>query len=183
MFNKKPYQEKIDQAFEFFESELRKIRTGRAHPGMLDGVLVEAYGSKMPLNQVANVTAPEAQMLLVTPFDPSNVVAITTGIRDSHLGFNPSDDGKVVRVPIPSLTEERRRDLVKQVGEKVEEARIAMRNIRQEAQKEVKRMKDDKEIGEDEFERTRKEIDEMMDGVQAKIEEIFQAKEKDVLTV
>lgn len=184
MFDKKPYQEKIAQAMEFFESELRKVRTGRAHPGMLDGVMVEAYGTMMPLNQVANVTAPEAQMILVTPFDPANIVAISAAIRDSHsLGLNPSDDGKVVRVPVPSLTEERRHQLVKQVGEKVEEARIAMRNIRQEAQKEVKRLKDDKEIGEDDFERFRKEVDEMMDEVQTKIEEIFQAKEKEVLTV
>lgn len=184
MFDKKPYQEKIAQAMEFFESELRKVRTGRAHPGMLDGVMVEAYGTMMPLNQVANVTAPEAQMILVTPFDPTNIVAISAAIRDSHsLGLNPSDDGKVVRVPVPSLTEERRHQLVKQVGEKVEEARIAMRNIRQEAQKEVKRLKDDKEIGEDDFERFRKEVDEMMDEVQTKIEEIFQAKEKEVLTV
>ena len=108
------------------------------HAGMLDGVMVEAYGAKMPLNQVANVTAPEAQMLLVTPFDPSHVTAISTAIRDNHsLGFNPSDDGRVVRVPVPALTEERRKQLVKQVSEKVEEARIAMRTIRQDALKDA----------------------------------------------
>ena len=117
-------------AFGHFQDELKKVRTGRAHAGMLDGVMVEAYGARMPLNQVANVTAPEAQMLLVTPFDPSNITAISAAIRDNQsLGFNPSDDGRVVRVSVPALTEERRKQLVKQVSEKVEEARIAMRTI------------------------------------------------------
>ena len=105
MFDTNPYEEKMNAAFSFFQDELKKVRTGRAHAGMLDGVMVEAYGSKMPLNQVANVTAPEAQMLLVTPFDPSNITAISSAIRDNQsLGFNPSDDGRVVRVPVPALT-------------------------------------------------------------------------------
>lgn len=184
MFDTKSYQVKVAQALEHFESELRKIRTGRAHPGMLDSVLVEVYGVRMPLNQVANVTAPEAQMILVTPFDPSNVVAISAAIRDNQgLGFNPSDDGKVVRVPVPSLTEERRHQLVKQVGEKVEEARIAMRNVRQDALKDAKKLRDDKEVGEDDYKRIEKEIDSLMGETQDKIDEIFRAKEKDVLTV
>ena len=184
MFDTKPHEEKMNQALEHFENELKKVRTGRAHPGMLDGVLVDAYGSKMPLNQVANITAPEPQMILVTPFDPSNVVAISAAIRDSQaLGFNPSDDGRVVRVPVPPLTEERRRQLVKQVSEKVEDARIAMRNIRQEALKEAKRMKDAKELGEDDYKRVEKEIDGLMTAIQTKIDEIFKAKEKDVLTI
>ena len=184
MFDTKPHEEKMNQALEHFENELKKVRTGRAHPGMLDGVLVDAYGSKMPHNQVANITAPEPQMILVTPFDPSNVVAISAAIRDYQaLGFNPSDDGRVVRVPVPPLTEERRRQLVKQVSEKVEDARIAMRNIRQEALKEAKRMKDAKELGEDDYKRVEKEIDGLMTAIQAKIDEIFKAKEKDVLTI
>ena len=108
MFDTNPYEEKMNAAFGFFQDELKKVRTGRAHAGMLDGVMVEAYGTKMPLNQVANITAPEAQMLLVTPFDPGNITAITSAIRDNQsLGFNPSDDGRVVRVPVPALTEER----------------------------------------------------------------------------
>ena len=184
MFDTKPYEDKMTAAFGHFEEELKKVRTGRAHPGMLDGVMVEAYGAKMPLNQVANVTAPEAQMLLVTPFDPGNITAITAAIRDNQsLGFNPSDDGRVVRVPVPALTEERRHQLVKQVGEKVEDARIAMRNIRQDALKDAKRMKDAKELGEDDYKRVEKEIDALMSKVQAKIDEAFKAKEKDVLTV
>ena len=184
MFDTKPYEEKITQAIAHFENELKKIRTGRAHAGMLDGVLVEVYGTKMPLNQVANVTAPEAQMILVTPFDPSNVASISAAIRDNQgLGFNPSDDGRVVRVPVPSLTEERRHQRVKQVSEKVEEARIAIRNIRQDALKAAKSMKDAKEIGEDDYKRIEKEVDEIVAKTQSSIDDIFKAKEKDVLTV
>ena len=184
MFDTNPYEEKMNAAFSFFRDELKKVRTGRAHAGMLDGVMVEAYGTKMPLNQVANVTAPEAQMLLVTPFDPGNITAISSAIRDNQsLGFNPSDDGRVVRVPVPALTEERRHQLVKQVSEKVEEARIAMRNIRQDALKDAKRMKDNKELSEDDLKRVEKEIDGLMSKMQMQIDEAFKAKEKDVLTV
>ena len=143
MFDTDEYELKMQSAVEHFESELKKVRTGRAHASMLDGIQVEAYGSMMPLNQVANVTAPEAGMLLVSPFDPSNIQAIAASIRaDQSLGFNPSDDGRVVRVPVPPLTEERRKQLVKQTSEKVEDARIALRNIRQDAFKEIKRIKD-----------------------------------------
>ena len=184
MFDTKAYEDKMVQAIERFESELRKIRTGRAHPSMLESVLVEVYGTRMPLNQVANVTAPEAQMILVTPFDPSNIVSISAAIRDNpSLGLNPSDDGRVVRVPVPSLTEERRHQLVKQVGEKVEEARIAMRNVRQDALKDAKKMKEDKEIGEDDYKRIEKEVDSVISAKQEKINEISRAKEKDVLTI
>lgn len=184
MFDTQPYEDKMAQAFSHFQDELKKVRTGRAHAGMLDGVIVEAYGTRMPLNQVANVTAPEAQMLLVTPFDPSNITAISAAIRDNQsLGFNPSDDGRVVRVPVPALTEERRKQLVKQVSEKVEEARIAMRTIRQDALNDAKRMKDAKELGEDDYKRVEKEIDALMSKVQVQIDEAFKAKEKDVLTV
>lgn len=184
MFDTKPYEEKMNQALEHFEGELRKVRTGRAHPGMLDGVMVDAYGTKMSLNQVANITAPEPQMILVTPFDPSMVVNISAAIRDHQaLGFNPSDDGKVVRVPVPTLTEERRRQLVKQVSEKVEDARIAMRNVRQDAIKDARRMKDAKELGEDDYKRVEKEIDGITTSMQTKIDDIFRAKEKDVLTI
>ncbi len=184
MFDTKPYEEKITQAIAHFENELKKIRTGRAHAGMLDGVLVEVYGTKMPLNQVANVTAPEAQMILVTPFDPSNVASISAAIRDNQgLGFNPSDDGRVVRVPVPALTEERRLQIVKQVGEKVEDVRIVMRNVRQDALKEAKRMKDAKEIGEDDYKRIEKEVDDVVSKTQANVDEIAKTKEKDVLTI
>lgn len=184
MFNTKSYEEKMTLALMHFEDELKKVRTGRAHPGMLEGIKAEVYGTAMPLNQVANITAPEAQMLLVTPFDPSNIAAISAAIRaDQTLGFNPSDDGRVVRVPVPSLTEERRKLLVKQTGEKVEEARIALRNVRQDALKEAKRMKDAKELSEDDVKRVEKDIDKLMGDFQAKIEDAFKTKEKDILTI
>src|SRR6266852_5174357 len=116
------YEEKMKQATAHFSEELKKVRTGRASASMLDGVMVTAYGTQMPLNQVANVTAPEAQLIQITPFDPNNIQAIAGAIRDNPtLGLNPSDDGRVVRVPIPPLTEERRREYVKSLGGKVED--------------------------------------------------------------
>jgi ribosome recycling factor len=184
MFDTKPYEQRMDGALEHFEAELKKVRTGRAHPGMLDGIVVMAYGTKMPLNQVANITAPEAQMLLVTPFDPSQITAITSAIRDSQsLGFNPSDDGRVVRVPVPPLTEERRRDMVKQASEKVEECRIALRGVRQDALKEAKKMKEDKQLSEDDLTAVEKKFDGLMHEYQAKIDADFKAKEQDILTI
>jgi len=112
-------KDKLQKAFQHFEEELKKIRTGRAHPSMLDGVMVEAYGVQMPIIQVGTVTAPEAQLLQISPFDPSNITAISSAIRDNpSLGLNPSDDGRVVRVPIPALTEERNLELVKSLRSK-----------------------------------------------------------------
>lgn len=184
MFDTAEYELRMDSALEHFDEDLKKVRTGRAHPDMLSGVMVEAYGSKMPLNQVANITAPEPQQLLVTPFDPSTIAGITTAIRDNPgLGLNPSDDGRVVRVPIPALTEERRRDMVKQLGEKVENARIALRNIRQDALKDAKKMKDAKELSEDDQKAVEREFDKLMSDYQAKIDEKFKAKEAEVMTV
>lgn len=171
-------------ALAHFEEELKKVRTGRAHPGMLDSIHVEAYGQKMSLNQVANVTAPEPQLLQITPYDPGTLQAISGAIRaDQSLGFNPSDDGRVVRVPVPALTEERRKQIVKQTGEKVEEARIALRNIRQDALKEAKRRKDAKELSEDDVKRVEKEIDKLMTEYQDQIDAAFKAKEKEILTL
>lgn len=184
MFETKPYEIKFEAALAHFEEELKKVRTGRAHPNMLDGISVEAYGQKMPLNQVANVTAPEPQLLTITPFDPGNLQAIATAIRgDQSLGLNPSDDGRVVRVPIPALTEERRHQLVKQTGEKVEEARIALRNIRQDALKEAKRLKEAKELTEDDAKRAEKTIDDAVSNYNAQIDATFKAKEKEILTI
>ncbi len=184
MFNTDPYEEKFGAAVAHFEEELKKVRTGRAHPSMLESVQVEAYGQKMPLNQVANVTAPEAQLLTVTPFDPSTIQAVAMAIRnDQSLGLNPSDDGRLIRVPIPALTEERRHQLVKQTSEKVEEARIALRNVRQDAFKEVKRMKDNKELSEDDVKRVEKSIDDSMAQFNGAIDAAFKNKEKDILTL
>ncbi|UTX51195.1 ribosome recycling factor [Candidatus Saccharibacteria bacterium TM7i] len=184
MFDQKPYQARFDAAITHYEDELKKVRTGRAHPSMLDSIKVEVYGQLMPLNQVANVMAPEPQMLTVTPFDPSSLQAISAAIRaDQGLGLNPSDDGRLVRVPIPALTEERRKQIVKQTSEKVEEAKIALRNVRQDAFKEIKRMKDAKELSEDDQKRSEKGIDDLISSYNNKIDEIFKAKEKEILTI
>ncbi len=184
MFNTDPYELKMTAAFDHFESELRKVQTGRAHPSMLDSIKVEVYGTVMPLNQVANVNAPEPQSLQITPFDPSNISAISAAIRnDQALGLNPSDDGRIVRVPIPPLTEERRRQIVKQTSEKVEEARISLRQVRQDALQDAKRQKDAKTITEDDLKAVEKEIDKLIAEYQAKIEAAFKAKEQDILKV
>lgn len=184
MFNTDDYELKMTSALEHFESELKKVRTGRSHPAMLEGVMVEVYGAKMPLNQAANITAPEPQLLQITPFDPSNVQAIVSAIRDDQsLGFNPSDDGRIVRVPVPPLTEERRKQMVKQAGEKVEEARITLRNVRQDALKDAKRMKEAKTLSEDDVKRIEKEVDGLMATYNQKLETAFSAKEKDILTI
>ncbi len=184
MFDTDTYELKMAGALDHFEDELKKIRTGRAHPGMLDSIKVEAYGTTMPLNQVANVTAPEAQLLQITPFDPSTLQKISAAIRDDQsLGFNPSDDGRVIRVPVPALTEERRKQLVKQASEKVEETRIALRNIRQDGIKDAKRMKENKELSEDSLIAVEKEFDRLIQLYQGKIDEAFRDKEKDILTI
>ncbi len=184
MFDTDPYELKMTATLEHFENELRKVQTGRAQPSMLDGVKVEVYGTVMPLNQVANVNAPEPQLLQITPFDPSNLAAISAAIRnDQSLGLNPADDGRVVRVPVPPLTEERRRLLVKQVGEKVEEARIGVRAARQDALQEVKRQKEAKALSEDDAKAVEKEIDRLVADYNAKIEAAFKVKEQDILKI
>lgn len=184
MFDTKTYEDKFQNVITHFEDELKKIRTGRSHPAMLDGIMVEVYGQKTPLNQVANITAPEAQLLQVTPFDPSHVQLIAAAIRaNQSLGFNPSDDGRIVRIPVPSLTEDRRRQLVKQTAEKVEDARIALRTIRQDGLKDAKRKKDNKELSEDDVKRIEKGIDDDVATFNGKIDELFRVKEKDILTI
>lgn len=184
MFDTDPYENKMKQALEHFRESLKTLRTGRAHASMLDGVVVEAYGQNMPLNQVANVTAPEAQLLQVTPFDPSNLKQIVAAIRDNKaLDLNPSDDGRIVRVVIPPLTEERRKLLVKQVGERAEEARISLRNARQDGLKEAKRMKEAKELSEDDVKLVDKEFDRLMADFGQEIESTVKTKEQDILKV
>jgi ribosome recycling factor len=184
MFDTKPYETKFSVAVAHFEDELKKVRTGRANPSQLDGVKVEVYGTLLPLRQVANVTVADGQMLLLTPFDPNNIQAISTAIRsDQSLGFNPSDDGRIIRVPVPALTEDRRKQLVKQNSEKVEVAKIALRNIRQDALKESKRLKDAKQLSEDDVRRIEKAIDDSVTKFSLQIDQIFRAKEKEILTI
>lgn len=180
MFDTKEEKSKMESVLNRFNDEMKKVRTGRAHPDMLAGVKVEAYGQFMPLNQVANVTISDATMLLVTPFDPANIGNIEGAIRaDSSLGLNPSDDGRVVRVPIPPLTEERRKEIVKTASEKVEEAKISIRNIREDARKDIKEAK----LPEDAAKRAEKEIDDLTKDYTDKIEAAFKEKEADIMKI
>jgi len=180
----KQYEDKMKQVVEYFNEDVKKVRTGRAHPSMLDGVMVTAYGTPMPLIQVANVTAPEAQLLQVTPFDPNNIQAIASAIRDNPtLGLNPSDDGRVVRVPIPALNEERRREYVKVLSGKVEDAMVKLRGVRHDAMDAISKAKKDKEIGEDDAKRLEKQVDDLMSKVRTDIEASAKAKEAEIMTV
>lgn len=177
-------KKKFSAAIEHYHEQLKTLRTGRASASMLDGVMVEAYGTPMPLNQVANVIAPEAQLLQITPFDPSNLQAIASAIRDNpSLGMNPSDDGRVVRVPVPALTEERRREIVKQLGGKQEDAMIAVRNIRHDAMDAIDQAKKDKYVGEDDAKRLSGQVEDDMQRCRAEIEAASKAKEAEIMKV
>lgn len=171
---------KFNESVSHFEAEAAKIRTGRAHPSMLDGVMVEAYGTEMPLIQVASISVPENTLLQLTPFDPNNIQAISAAIRnDQNLGLNPSDDGRVVRVPVPPLTTERRQQLVKVLNEKKEDAFISMRSTRHDALKEIK----DNVSSEDEAKRLESQVDEAMNKAKASVESVAKTKEEEILTV
>lgn len=175
---------RLAQAVAHFQDEIKKLRTGRAHAGMLDGVVIQAYGTTMPLIQAATVTAPEAQLLQITPFDPSNLQVIVTAIRDNqNLGFNPMDDGRVVRVSVPPLTSERRQQIVKLLNEKVEECMISMRATRHEALKDADEAKKAKSISEDDYKRIEKQIDDLMSSHKIEVESSARVKESEIMTV
>ena len=180
MFDTAKYQKEMSASLDRFKDDLRKVRTGRAHPDMLMGVNVEAYGQWMPLNQVANVTVSGGTMLLVTPYDPSTIPGISNAIRsDSSLGLNPSDDGRVVRVPIPPLTEERRKEIVKTASKSVEEAKVKIRNTREDARKDLKTL----ELPEDAKKRAEKEIDDLTKNFNDQIDTVFKEKEKEIMQI
>jgi len=173
---------KFQQALSHFEEELKKVRTGRAHPNMLDGLTVEAYGASVPLVQVATVTTPEGQLLQITPFDPANLQPIVSAIRDNpSLGLNPMDDGRVVRIQIPALNEERRREYVKVVGGKTEECMVSLRGARHEANKSLEDAKKARTIGEDEATRAEKQVDDALAQTKARAEAAAAAKEAEIM--
>lgn len=175
---------KLNQAVDRFSDGLKSLRTGRASASMLDSVKVEAYGTQMPLIQVGSITVPEAQLIQISPFDPNNLEAISNAIReDSSLGLNPSDDGRVIRINIPPLTEERRRELAKQIGQKQEECNIALRNIRHETMDAIDKAKKDKQVGEDEAKRLSDKVEGLMSKAKAKADEVAQSKEAEILTL
>ncbi len=174
---------KFYAAVAHFQEDLKSLRTGRASASMLDGVVVQAYGTPMPLNQVATISAPEAQLLQITPFDLTNIQAIAAAIRDNpSLGLNPSDDGRVVRVPIPALTEERRREIAKQLSGKTEDAMIRLRAARHDALDAIAKFKKDKAIGEDDAKRLEKGVDSLAKARSA-VESAGRAKETEIMTV
>jgi ribosome recycling factor len=177
-------KKKFAAAVERFNEQLKGLRTGRASASVLDGVTAEAYGTPMPLIQLATVTAPEAQLIQITPFDPANLQAISAAIRNNpSLGLNPTDDGRVVRIQIPPLTEERRREISKQVGTKQEDCMVSLRGARHEAMDAIDAAKKDKQIGEDEADRLKKQVDEAMNTTKSQVESAAKAKEQEIMSL
>jgi ribosome recycling factor len=174
---------RMDKAVEDFRKALVGTRTGRASVHMLDSVIVEAYGAQMPLNQVSTVHAPEPQLITVQPYDPSQLAAIEKAIRSGELGLNPMNDGKIIRVPIPALTEERRKEMVKHLHKVLEDHRTAVRNIRRDGNDAIKKAMKDKKISEDEEKRSMDEIQKLTDDEIKKMEEMCKAKEKEVMEI
>lgn len=180
---RKTAETKMVKTIESFKNELQKIRTGRAHPGLLDQVHVEYYGSMVPISQVANVTLLDARTISVQPWEKGMGAKIEKAIRESDLGLNPAAQGDLLRVPMPPLTEERRRDLTKVVRHAGEEARIASRNVRRDANEHLKKLLKDKEIGEDEERRALEQLQRLTDGTIAEIDKLVAAKEAEILAV
>jgi len=174
---------RMDKAVEDFRKAMAATRTGRASVHMLDSVNVDYYGSQMPLNQIAQVHAPEAQLITVQPFDPSSLTSIEKAIRTADLGLNPMNDGKIIRVPVPPLTEERRREMVKHLHRVLEEHRTAVRNIRRDGNEAIKKALKDKKITEDQEKRALDEIQRLTDDEIKKMDEMSKAKEKEVMEV
>jgi ribosome recycling factor len=176
-------QTHMDKAMEALRREFNTVRTGKASPALLDMVRVDAYGSKMPLNQVASVSSPEPRMLIVQAWDKGLMKEIERAIRDAELGLNPSNDGNVIRVPIPALNEERRREMVKTLHKLAEEGRVAVRHARQEANKDIKRRQSEHEISDDDAHREMERIQKLTDEHIAKIDSLLKTKEQEVMEV
>jgi ribosome recycling factor len=174
---------RMDKAVDDFRRAMAATRTGRASVHMLDSVQAEYYGSMMPLNQMAQVHAPEPQLITVTPFDPTALAAIEKAIRSADLGLNPMNDGKIIRVPVPALTEERRKEMVKHLHKILEEHRTAVRNIRRDGNDGIKKALKDKKISEDEEKRSLDEIQKLTDDEIKKMEEMSKVKEKEVMEI
>ena len=174
---------RMDKAVDDFRKAMASTRTGRASVHMVDNINVEYYGSFMPLNHVAQVHAPEPQLITIQPFDPTALPAIEKAIRTADLGLNPMNDGKIVRVPVPPLTEDRRKDMVKQLHKVLEEHRTAVRNIRRDGNDAIKKAAKDKKVSEDEEKRSMDEIQKLTDDEIKKIEEMSKVKEKEVMSV
>jgi ribosome recycling factor len=174
---------RMDQAVAAFQSNLSSVRTGRASVHMLDHVKVDYYGTPTPISQMAQVSAPEAQLILISPWDPTIVKEIEKALQTSDLGFNPQSDGKVIRLPVPPMTEERRRDVVKHLNRVLEEQRTAVRNVRRDGNDALKKLAKDKKISEDEEKRAMEEVQKMTDEEIRRMEEMSRRKEAEVMQV
>ncbi len=174
-------KEDFSKSVEALRKDLSKMRTGRASVAMLDGIKVDYYGTPTPLNQLANLSAPEARQIVIQPYDPGSAKEIEKAIMASDLGLNPQNQGKILRITIPELTEERRKELAKTVRKRNEEAKIALRQIRREANDMLKQMEKDKEISEDDMHRAQKQVQELLDKNIEKSDEIASVKEKEIM--
>ncbi len=183
MINHGEAKQHMDDALEALRREFATVRTGKATPALLDTVRVEAYGGHLPLNQVASVSTPEGSLLVVQPYDASLLQQIERGIQQADLGLNPANDGRIIRIPIPPLNEERRREYVKLLHKMAEEARVSIRHARREANERVKARTKDGEISDDEGHRELAEIQKLTDGHSERIEALLAGKEKEVLSV
>ena len=180
---KKSADQKMTKTVETLKADLHKVRTGRAHAGILDHLQVEYYGNPTPLNQVANVSVLDARTLGVAPWEKNMVAVVEKAIRDSDLGLNPASVGDVVRVPMPPLTEERRKELIKVVKREAEDARVAVRNVRRDANHELKELLKSKDISEDDERRAQDDVQKLTDRHIAEIDEVLAAKETDLMAV
>ena len=183
MFDKNNYKQKMNKTFEAFTKDLTALRTGRANASMLDIIKVDVYGQIMPINQLGTITAPEPRTLNIQVWDQNNVMLIDSSIRKSEMGLNPQIDGQLIRIPIPNLNEERRYELKKVIKTLAEKSKVSIRNVRREANDEVKSMLKEKKISEDENNKYEKEIQNITDQEVKKIDEKVSQKEKEIMTI
>ena len=180
---KKSAEQKMQKALEVLKNNLGKVRTGRAHAGLLDQVMVEYYGNMVPISQVGSVGLADARTITVQVWEKPMLAKVEKAIRDSDLGLNPANSGDMIRVPMPPLTEERRRDLIKVVRGEAEDAKVSVRNVRRDANDQLKKLLKDKEIGEDEERRAQDDIQKLTDKYVAEVDKTLQAKEADLLAI
>ncbi len=187
LFDSKDYidemKEQCEKIANYLKSEFQNIRAGRANPHILDRISVEYYGTMTPLNQISNITVPEARMLVITPWDQSVVKATVKALQESDIGINPSDDGKVIRLVFPMLTEERRKEIVKQVKQLAEAQKVNMRNARRDCLEHLKALKKNGDISEDEFGGLEKKVQALLDDYIAKIDDVLANKEKEIMEI
>ena len=183
MFNEKSYSFKMDKTIEVFTKELSSLRTGRANAAMLDLVKVDVYGQQMPINQVGSITTPEPRMINIQIWDQNNVSLVDAAIKKSELGLNPQIDGQLMRLPVPELNEERRSEIKKMIKSMGEKCKVSIRNIRREANEELKKLLKDKEVGEDEEKSYEKNVQNITDKHISIVDEKVSSKEKEIMTI